>query len=121
LKLYLAGPMTGYADYNFPAFNEAAKVLRGCGHEVVNPAENFGGRRDLPWEEYLKHDVKLLVDCEGLVALPGWNASRGAVLEYNLAESLRIKTFHYGAFKAAIDHPLLDIARERLSLWEDSE
>ena len=39
LKVYLAGPMAGYKDHNFPAFNAKAAELRALGHEVFNPAE----------------------------------------------------------------------------------
>lgn len=39
MKLYIAGPMTGLPDLDFPAFHEAAAKLRAQGHEVINPAE----------------------------------------------------------------------------------
>lgn len=39
-RVYLAGPMTGIADYNFPAFNAAAARLRAVGFDVVNPADH---------------------------------------------------------------------------------
>ncbi len=38
-KLYLAGPMRGIKDYNFPTFMEMAKRLRSMGLQVWNPAE----------------------------------------------------------------------------------
>ena len=38
-KIYLSGPMTGFKDYNYQMFNDAAKKLRAEGFEVVNPAE----------------------------------------------------------------------------------
>lgn len=39
MKLYIAGPMRGYDNYNFPAFWHAATKLRYAGHEVMSPAE----------------------------------------------------------------------------------
>ena len=51
-RIYIAGPMTGHAEHNFPAFHAAAKRLHEAGWEVVNPADNFGGRTDLPRSSY---------------------------------------------------------------------
>jgi len=87
-RIYVSGPMTGHADYNFPAFHAAAVRLREAGRAVVNPAENFGGRTDLPRETYLRADVILLAQCEAIAMLPGWQESRGAKLEYLLAREL---------------------------------
>ena len=42
MKIYIAGPMTGIKDFNFPAFFEAEKQLNKLGHEVYNPAHNDG-------------------------------------------------------------------------------
>ena len=39
MRIYIAGPMTGKKDHNFPAFEAAAKRLRDKGHFVINPAE----------------------------------------------------------------------------------
>ena len=38
-RLYLAGPMTGIEDLNFPAFHAEAARLRALGYTVINPAE----------------------------------------------------------------------------------
>ena len=40
MKLYLSGPMRGFAEFNAPAFNVAAKRLREEGHEVNSPIEH---------------------------------------------------------------------------------
>lgn len=42
-RLYLAGPMTGLPDFNYPAFHAAAAAWRAAGWTVANPAENFNG------------------------------------------------------------------------------
>lgn len=84
-RIYIAGPMTGLPGHNFLAFHVAAKRLRQIGWDVVNPAENFGGRTDLPRQTYLRADVALLVQCDAIAMLPGWQDSLGAALEYLLA------------------------------------
>lgn len=85
--IYLSGPMTGIPDYNRPVFNAAATKLRALGFEVVNPAE----QPERPtWEEYMRHDITLLMGCRSVVLLPGWAGSRGARIEVRLADDLGI-------------------------------
>ncbi|MDP4455455.1 DUF4406 domain-containing protein, partial [Escherichia coli] len=43
MKIYIAGPMTGYPDYNRAAFNAKASELMAEGHIVLNPAMLPGG------------------------------------------------------------------------------
>lgn len=99
MKVYLAGPMSGYPAFNFPAFRAATEQLRKLGWEVVSPAEEDhkssvgviaeasknGDPKDLPetWGQILARDVQLLADTgiQGIVFLPGWTDSRGARLE----------------------------------------
>ena len=56
-RLYVAGPMTGLPDYNYPAFDGAAALLAERGYPVENPAENeqlFKDRVSPPhYTEYL--------------------------------------------------------------------
>lgn len=92
-RIYIAGPMTGLPDHNFPAFDAAARRLEKAGWEVINPADNFGGRVNLPRASYLRVDVALLLQCDALALLPGWEASRGARLEYLLARELELPIF----------------------------
>jgi len=84
-RIYLAGPMSGYPDCNFQAFHVAAERLAAAGWAVFNPAENFGGRKDLPRAEYLRLDLAMLTQCDAIALLPGWEESRGAKLEYLVA------------------------------------
>jgi len=84
-RIYIAGPMTGYPDHNFPAFCEAAKRFREAGWEVVNPAENFGGDTSLPREAYMRCNIAAIAQCDAIAMLPGWQNSRGATLERDVA------------------------------------
>jgi hypothetical protein len=91
--VYIAGPMTGLPEHNFPAFFEAAERFAAGGFKVVNPATNFGGRTDLPRESYLRADVAMLSQCDAIAMLPGWEDSRGARLEYLIARELGLVVF----------------------------
>ena len=86
-KLYLAGPMTGYPEQNFPAFHAAAAQLRTAGYEVVNPAE-LNLDPGTPWRVCMQIDIRELVLCEGIALLPAWERSKGALLEYRIARGL---------------------------------
>lgn len=84
---YIAGPMTGYADHNYPAFNNMAERLRDVGFQVINPAEIHPDTTH-PWDWYLRRDITELVKCSRVVFLPGWFDSKGARLEHKVAAGL---------------------------------
>jgi nucleoside 2-deoxyribosyltransferase len=106
MKLYIAGPMRGLPEFNFPAFHEAAAFLRAAGCEVVNPAEHdLEMYPDLPsWPGYadgniaicpqfdaaatLAWDLQQVAECDAVAVLPGWQNSSGANLEVSLARLL---------------------------------
>lgn len=91
-KIYLAGPMTGLREFNYPAFNAAADQLRALGHEVLNPAENSEPACGT-YEGYLRMGLRQMLDCECVVMLPDWSASKGAVIECNLAWDLKMHVY----------------------------
>lgn len=94
-KLYIAGPMSGIADHNFPAFRDKAAELRDLGLIVVNPAELHGGDRTQKWSWYLRRDVRAMMDCEGLYMLEGWTNSEGASFEFSIAQKLEMEIVFY--------------------------
>lgn len=87
MRWYIAGPMTGYPQWNYPAFHAAAAMLRAEGLEVVNPAELIPDTT-VARAECLKVDIAALIQCQGIALLPGWQDSRGARLESHIAEEL---------------------------------
>lgn len=86
-RLYLAGPMTGFEDFNFPTFNKMAADLRGRGYTVENPAEH-GVVADADWADYMAYDLTRLGLCGMVAVLPGWENSKGARLEVHIAREL---------------------------------
>lgn len=89
-RLYLAGPMTGFEDFNFPAFNKMAAVLRARGYVVENPAEH-GVVDGAEWADYMAYDLTRLGLCGQVAVLPGWENSKGARLEVHIARELGMK------------------------------
>lgn len=79
--------MTGFPDFNHPAFFSEAARLRAAGHIVNNPAE-IGEQDGLEWHEYLRKDIRALMDCDAIHMLPGWRKSKGARLEHHIAVEL---------------------------------
>lgn len=86
-RIYVAGPMTGLPKQNFPVFHAAAAMLRGKGAHVENPAE-IVMPPDADWYDCMRRDIPRLLTCDTLFLLPGWEASRGANVEYKLAQDL---------------------------------
>lgn len=88
MRVYISGPMSGLPGHNFPAFFAAAEALRRAGHEPVNPADG-GVRHGWSWSDYLRHDIRLMLDrAEAVALLPGWERSRGSRLEAHVAREL---------------------------------
>lgn len=93
MRLFIAGGMTGYPDFNYPAFDRMAAHLRADGHEVLNPAENHNRRQDLAHEVYLLTTIRQIVGppaVDGVVVLPRWQRSIGARLEVDVARAVGI-------------------------------
>ena len=89
-RWYIAGPMTGLPDLNFPAFHAEAARLRGLGYEVVNPAE-ISVDPAKGWAECMRADIAQLVTCDVISLLPGHEGSRGAKLELHIAKEIGIR------------------------------
>ena len=87
-RLYVAGPMSGFPELNFPAFHAETSRLRALGYEVVNPAE-INTDQNAEWAACMREDIRELITCDAIVLLPGWMKSRGASIEYHIA--LRLK------------------------------
>ena len=87
MKIYISGPMTGYPEWNVPAFNAAAARLSNLGHEVLNPADG-GTDAAKSWSDYLREDIALVVQADAVAVLDGWQESRGASLEVHVAHAL---------------------------------
>jgi hypothetical protein len=94
VRLYVAGPMTGIPQNNYPEFFNVERYLRDRGYDILNPAridqlynQSLAPR---PWNWYMRKAIHMLVSCDGVATLPGWRQSRGASLEVDVARRLEM-------------------------------
>lgn len=90
-KVYISGKITGLEEKVYKNnFNSAELYLTGLGYDVVNPV-SYTGEPDWSWSDFMKMDLKLLLDCDYIYLLDGWEDSTGAKIEYSLARDIGIK------------------------------
>lgn len=96
--IYISGPISDpdpeVVKTNKAAFTEAERMLDADGHSVVNPVKN-GLPDTAPWLDHMRADIKMLMDCNAVATLPGWENSRGATIEVELARGLGIPVLPY--------------------------
>ena len=106
LPIYVSGPITSLCklgqDWRAP-FREAETALRRLGfREIHNPVDIAAGvetmcaalGREAKYADYMKADIEMLVKCKTILLLRGWEASKGAQLEYQIAEALHMEILY---------------------------
>lgn len=106
MKIYIAGPMSGVENFNFPLFFETENKLKELGYEVINPAHNDGesleealanaGSPEKPrnsWGYYMRRDLAHVLAVDAICVLPDWRQSKGANLEVHVAQELGLPIY----------------------------
>lgn len=105
--------MTGYPEFNFPAFMAAEKELKAQGWTVFNPARKdlegdldpvayasgdaaMAANKGFSFREAYLWDVTKVVEGDAIYMLPGWQFSPGAVGEHAVAVAMKR---HYPDFQ----------------------
>ena len=91
--IYIAGPMTGYKNYNKPAFNQAAAKLEEIGWTVLNPASLPLG---LTQGGYMDICFAMLRSATAIYMLEEYQESKGALAELAYAEKLELEIYKEG-------------------------
>jgi len=105
--------MSGYPEFNFPAFFAAQKRLEAEGWTVFNPAAKESEKKVQQDVSFSEGDAEELVsngwdyrgaflwDCEkviysdGIYMLPGWEKSIGASAEHAVAQFIKKQNPEY--------------------------
>lgn len=89
MRVYVAGPISGWVDKNRVAFENAKTRLIALGHDAVTPFDHEQGD-DFTWEQYMKLGITLMLTCDGVCMLSQWHTSTGASLEHRIAMALKM-------------------------------
>lgn len=97
-KVYISGQMTGLGREEYrDRFREAERLIRNVGYtRIVNPIRVWSCR--FPWlyrlvgyRLTLLYDLWLLLHCNRIYMIPGWDKSRGAKIESFVAYNSMIR------------------------------
>jgi hypothetical protein len=107
---YLAGPMSGYPEFNYPTFTSTTIMLRQSGFVVYSPhevpwptAEATLNDQEALWKYMMRQTRKMQRRCNSIILMAGWASSRGAKIELQRAMSM--------------DHQIFTLAYDRLFGW----
>lgn len=91
-RVYIAGPMRGYPDLNWPAFDKAKADLQALGYQVVSPADLDRAYNcqcdDSDQRPIVRRDIDALTTCDMVAVLPGFRDSIGTMAELAVARWL---------------------------------
>ena len=96
--IYISGPISKRSQTQTQKhFGEARKALEEQGYDVVDPTKlGFENAGVAEWDKFMREGIKLLMDCDAIYMLEGWEDSRGATIESDLAWELGMPIVYEG-------------------------
>lgn len=92
LKIFIAGPMRGYPNYNFDTFDAYENFLKDRGIECVNPGRISRKFKEVEvnndinvYNEMVRLQQEAEKTCNAILLLDGWQWSEGVKLEVKTA------------------------------------
>tara|TARA_R110000796_G_C14381232_1_gene415256 strand:- start:29 stop:316 length:288 start_codon:yes stop_codon:yes gene_type:complete len=88
--IYISGRITGIENQAPFLFKAAERELIEQGWEVINPL-TINHAENSEWIDYMRTDIKALVDCDAIFMLSNYTQSNGAIIELAIANMLKFK------------------------------
>lgn len=97
-RVYISGAIAHHdLQERKETFGRAARFLDLKGYKPVNPFDN-GLPDEADWREHMRADLEMLLWCDCIYMLRGWEHSKGARLELEVAVSTGIRVLFEGQF-----------------------
>ncbi len=101
MKVYISGAISGVEHDNEPAFRNAESILEDMGYDTIVPHDQDPNSDNPEWEDYMRSDIKAMMDADVVVALHNDSYSRGSHVEQDLARRLSIPVIPLSNMKPA--------------------
>lgn len=105
MRVYVSGPIKGHDDF-MEKFKEATEEVAEWAEAVnaaeVEPCGRFNGQCRYPgemldsghtWQCFLRYDLEIMVHCDGIYMMRGWEKSKGASEELRIAQMLGMNIY----------------------------
>lgn len=95
-RVYVSGPISNkdaeIQAKNIEAFYKAEELIKSKYPDlvVVNPCRLDHSKSE-SWRDYMRVDLKAMLDCSHICRIPGWEGSMGAYIESIVALGLELE------------------------------
>lgn len=95
-RVYLSAPISGYdLEERRETFMKMEVNLRGRGYDTFNPMGDHW-KEGVTTYDYMKKDLKELLECDAILLMEGWQRSAGCKCELEVAVSIGIDVWFEG-------------------------
>lgn len=92
--IYISGKISGVENNNANQFNKKWLELTLKGSSAINPNGHVIHGNDSNWNSCMRRCIQLLMHCDAIYMMKGWEASKGANIEHNIAKMLDMKIIY---------------------------
>lgn len=108
-RVYLSGPISGEnLTSNLEKFHELQAVMHGTYGSSVFVANPACLNQDLDYDEMMRRDYAMMLNCTHILMMPGWQTSKGACSELLIAVQIKLKVRYLLSDKETVVKTLLD-------------
>lgn len=94
-KLYISAPISGgEPEERRKFFAGVAREAAERGWQPINPMDNGLGA-ETPWGQHMRKDIQMMLECDAIILMSGWQFSRGCRLEEIVAREIGLEVIEH--------------------------